>query len=106
MGMFGAMGSAMGMGGNAGPMQRRPGMPMQGQNPGMMGQPSNPMMRGPQMRNPANPGMGGGMAPSPQMQQKMMPGMMGGGMKPGMMGGMQKPAPMMGGGMEQMPQVR
>jgi len=101
MGMFGAMGSAMGMGmggGNAGPMQKRPGMPMQGQNPGGM---AGVMARTAQMRNPNNPGLGQGVAPSQGMMNKMMPGQM---------GGMQKPAPMMGapmgGGMERMPQVR
>ena len=65
------------------------------------------------MRNPANPGMGGGMSPSPGMMNKMMPGMMNGGMMGGMMkqpgqapfggqmGGMVKPPPMMGASMGQ-----
>jgi len=97
MGMFGnAMGAMVGAGGggNAGPMNRRPGMPVQGQNPGQVGQNQNAMSgaRTAQMRNPMNPGM---MGPSQGMQNKMMPqaglpygqsnqmgqgGMMGGGM--------------------------
>ena len=110
--MFGnAMGAMVGAGGggNAGPMNQRPGMPMQGQNPGMLGQQAQMGARNAQMRNPMNPGMG----PSMGMQQKMMPqqfpgqqmgNMMGqmkgqGGMNYGQMTGMGgQPMPMNNGG--------
>lgn len=85
--MFGQALGAMGgmMGGMApSPMSQRPGMPQQ--KPSMMSG-----MRGPQMRNPMNPGMGqmgqGAMGPSQQMMGRMMGSKMGPPMQ-----GMEKPS--------------